>query len=144
MFEAPSSRPGRRCENSRRRLARGQCKPGLEQLERRELLDTGLSSVAGLTDPAATQLVTGLYYDLLHRAPEPSEVGAWVATLGAGRSAEDVARGFVSSPEYRADFITDNYTAVLRREPTPGEGSGWQQPMAAGLREERPTAPLRA
>src|SRR5262249_62149546 len=117
---------------------------GIRVAESVELLATGLRCVAGLTDSAATQLVTGLSYDLLDRAPEPSQVGAWVATLGAGRSAEDVARGFVSSPEYRADFITDNYTAVLRREPTPGEGSGWQQPMAAGLREERPTAPLRA
>ena len=51
----------------------------VEQLEDRLLLATGLGVVPGLTDSPQALFATGLYYDVLGRAPTPTEVASWQA-----------------------------------------------------------------
>src|SRR5262245_5227688 len=51
---------------------------------------------AGTASVSAASLAfaTGLYDDLLHRAPQPSEAASWAAALDAGQSHQAVAQGF--------------------------------------------------
>jgi hypothetical protein len=119
----------------RRRRPVDRLKLFVEQLERREVLDTGLGS-----NPASSLLISGLYNDLLHRVPQPSEIAGWQSALNAGLSLGDVARAFLASPEYQSDFITQTYATVLKRGAQPQEVNGWLQAMQAGLSEEGLTA----
>jgi hypothetical protein len=107
---------------------RAWAKPGLEQLESRDLLDNSAA------------LVTGLYTDLLKRAPQPSELPAWQNALDAGYSLGNLASIFLSSQEYETGFITDKYASYLKRGAQPSEMDGWLQAMQAGLSEERLTS----
>src|SRR5438093_8851378 len=75
----------------------------VEELEKRELLDTsGLLSrpkivEQGVPPPTFDQspFITGLYFDFLHRQPQPAEVAGWSAALNSGMSRAQVATGFL-------------------------------------------------
>jgi len=112
----------------------------IEQLENRELLDTGIGMIAGLTDSASARFVTGAYYDLLNRIPSTSEVSSWLTVLNSGSSNVQVAQAIVASPEYRSDLIVNDYEVLLGREPAPSEVTNWLQQMQGGLSENLLTA----
>lgn len=139
MYELPAvqSAPNR---PARRRLNGERSKPGVEQLERRELLDTGLGSTLGLVSTGSNRLISAVYNDVLKRAPQPAELAQWQSALTAGESMSDVARAFLASPEYQTEYIRDTYSTVLKREALPQEVTGWLQATQAGLSEERLTA----
>jgi PKD repeat protein len=138
MFELPTFQSTPISPRRRRRLAGLGHKPGVEQLERRELLDAGLAT--GLSNAAVGRLVNSLYNTLLNRAPQPAELASWQNAVNAGQSLEELAEAFLSSPEYQSDFISDSYTTLLKRQPQPQEVNGWLQATQAGLGEERLTA----
>jgi PKD repeat protein len=120
--------------NKRRQL---RCKPVLEELEDRNLLATGLGSVPGLTDTTPARLVTGLYYDLLHRAPGAGEVAGWAAALQAGMPVYQISLAMTTSPEHLASVIADDYWTLLQRGPSAADKSAWVQALQAGLSEEQ-------
>jgi Domain of unknown function (DUF4214) len=105
------------------------CGVNIEQLEDRLLLATGLGVVAGLTDSPQALFTTGLYYDVLGRAPTPAEVSAWQAVLNSGTSPAQVAQDFVSSTEFVSDLINNDYLSFLKRAPSPPELGGWSRFM---------------
>lgn len=110
-----------------------------------------ITDVTGLTKPriqidaalsffgqsALGVFVSGLYQDVLGRAPEPAGLGGWVGFLQAncnpaGFSAIGVA--FFDSPEFRSvralsldGLVTALYRAFLDRDPEPGGLAGWAQ-----------------
>src|SRR5262249_34332973 len=112
-----------------------QRKPLVELLEDRLVLDSALGASA-----AATNYVTGLYFDLLHRAPRAGEVAPWAAAVDAGVSRAEVAQDFVNSPEYRSQFLVDDYQTFLGRQPSQAELNTWLAAMDAGTTPEQVTA----
>jgi hypothetical protein len=58
--------------------------------------------------------VQALYQDLLHRTGGQAEVNAWLAVLPQ-RGRDGVAQGFLSSQEYRAWEVSDDYAHLLHR-----------------------------
>lgn len=122
--------------------------PRVEALEKRELLDAGsLLSRPKAVDQGAPQpmfdqssFVTGLYFDVLHRQPQPSEVAGWNAALAAGLSRTQVANAFVNCDEYHMDLILQDYRTFLGREADPTGLQGLLQAMRNGLTPEQTTA----
>ena len=113
-----------------------------ERLEDRTLLDTGLGQIAGLTDTPQERFMTGLYYDLLYRVPQPADVAAWVNALNAGLTPTDIAARFSASPESQASFVLDNYNTYLHRSAAGSEIGGWVNAMQAGLFRRPFSAPM--
>jgi hypothetical protein len=71
----------------------------------------------GNTDQAFIQ---SLYNNLLGRNAGQAEVDGWVSALPSiGRAA--VINGFVSSPEFRSNFVNQFFTSLLHRPPTSPE-----------------------
>jgi hypothetical protein len=117
----------------------------LECLEDRTVFSTGLTRLpmpsgpptvappAGL-DLHGPQFVEGLYFDLLHRQPQSTEVAGWAETISPGAaSRRGVIAGFLGSNEYRASEITSNYRVFLGRNPEAGAVDTWLSAMASGL-----------
>jgi hypothetical protein len=98
----------------------------IEELEKRELLDaaSGTRLPIRQAGPAPvfdqSDFISGLYFDLLHRQPQQAEVTAWTSALYAGASKAQVVQGFLSSDEYRADLIRQDYQTFLGRDADPG------------------------
>jgi Domain of unknown function (DUF4214) len=124
---------------------------GLEERTVPSALPTHITPVPGTVpspgpgsnpDPNAGAYVTGLYYDVLNREPQQSEVDSWVSVLNAGASRAQVAQDFIDSTEYRLDLIRNDYQSYLGRRPDQlgldlwfiemEDGVGAQQ-LAAGL-----------
>jgi hypothetical protein len=91
----------------------------IEQLEKRELL-------------TASSVVTGYYYDLLHRPPSSGELAAWNTAVQNGITSLQIAQAFVTSSEYRTDLIRANFEQLLGRDPNSHETSSWLNEMRAG------------
>jgi hypothetical protein len=75
---------------------------------------------------ADADFVQSLYQDLLHRTGDFSEITGWLAQLPQlGRSG--LAQDFLSSPEYRAWEVGDDYAQLLHRSqpPSAAEVNGW-------------------
>jgi hypothetical protein len=74
---------------------------------------------------ADANYVQALYQLLLHRTASMAEVNVWLGALPNGRTA--VALGFLGSPEYRGDVVTDLYGTLLDRltMPTASDVAGW-------------------
>jgi hypothetical protein len=71
-----------------------------------------------------SDFVQSLYQNLLQRTPDASEVNAYLTLLPQlGRAA--VARGFLSSSEFRGDEAGSDYTQLLGRAPSAAEVNGW-------------------
>ena len=62
----------------------------------------------------ATSVITGIYNDLLGRAPSASEIQIWVSAFNSSGSAA-VAKGVVQSAEYQMDLVSNDYTVFLNR-----------------------------
>ena len=76
--------------------------------------------------------VAGLYADTLGRAPSPAEAAYWVGRLGRGASREDVALGFLRSPEGRNHQVSEIFAA--HGLAIPAAGSIERQAMLADFR----------
>src|SRR5262249_40939482 len=124
-------------------------RPSVEALEKRELLDSSTSLLVqpkivphGAPPPVFdhSAFVTGLYFDLLQRQPQASEVAIWNAALNAGASRAQVANGFLASDEYHADLIRQDYQTLLGRAADPVGLQFWLQAMRKGLSPQQTTA----
>jgi hypothetical protein len=74
---------------------------------------------------ADANFVQALYKLLLNRTGSSSEVNAWLGALPNGRAF--VALGFLASPEYRTDVVTQFYGTLVDRSTAPAarEVAGW-------------------
>jgi hypothetical protein len=74
--------------------------------------------------PTDSSFVQSLYLNLLHRIASSTDVGAWVAVLPQlGRAS--VAQAFLSSPEFRALEVGDDYAQLLHRTPSAADVNAW-------------------
>jgi hypothetical protein len=80
--------------------------------------------------------VTGMYKDLLGRAPAQSEVENWLQVLNQGASTTAVAYGFAASPEREGERITADYRTYLGRFPGSSEVAGWVDNFEHGVSNE--------
>jgi hypothetical protein len=79
------------------------------------------------------RFVSALYQVALGRVPSDAEVAAWVQvlpTFGAAAMVQD----FITSPEFRTNFVTTLYILVLHRFPDQGGLMGW---VNSGLTPEQ-------
>jgi autotransporter-associated beta strand protein len=78
---------------------------------------------------ADERYIDALYELLLNRSAEPAGVAAWVPVVpGLGRT--EVARRFLTGPEFRADQFEGYYNALLHRPDDPASLAAW---VASGL-----------
>jgi hypothetical protein len=68
--------------------------------------------------PGAAAYISGLYADVLGRAPA-AEMAFWVQRLQAGASPQVLALGFLTSPEAAGDAVQALYQQALRRPADP-------------------------
>jgi hypothetical protein len=73
-----------------------------------------------------------LYYDLLHRQPQASEVAGWNSALQGGASRGQVVLGFLTSDEYRSDLVRQDYQTFLSRDADPAGLQGWLNVLRQG------------
>src|SRR5262249_45499962 len=69
--------------------------------------------------PRAAGYVTGLYQDLLGRAPAAAELPPWVDLLQGGASPQQVALAVLTSSERATAAVNALYLPVLRRQADP-------------------------
>jgi sugar lactone lactonase YvrE len=84
---------------------------------------------------ATTAYVQSLYRAVLGRVGFGTEVTSWVAKINAGRSVQDVATGFVNSPEHRTEQVDAYYEEFLHRAVDPLSVK-WTDALSAGASEE--------
>jgi hypothetical protein len=118
-------------------------KPGVEQLETRNLLSQATMAVAsGIVNSPEdfTNFVINEYTTLLRRAPDSNGLNHWVSLMQNGMSPEAVEAAFASSTEYVNDFGNDSnawlnglYHDLLGRNPDSAGFSHWQGQLAAGV-----------
>jgi hypothetical protein len=83
--------------------------------------------------------VDQFYATYLHRAADPAERAGWVNALLGGASEADVARDFLTSPEYQqahtgtTAYLFGLYADVLGRTPDPAGLDDWQAAAQAGM-----------
>jgi len=87
--------------------------------------------------PTTAAYVCALYVDLLGRAPDPGGLNIFVGQLASGASPLQVAEDVVNSPEYRADYIENDYEAFLGRSVDPGGLSTWLSAFQVGATDEQ-------
>ncbi len=82
--------------------------------------------------------VTSLYQDVLNRLPDRPGLDAWVQQLHAGTlNRQQVALGFLTSPEARGLQIDLYYATFLHRTADPAGRQGWVQQLMAGVSESQ-------
>lgn len=100
------------------------------------LVQTGLWQL----DPAAAQAAR-MYDTVLGRLPDLGGLAYWTDALGGGSlGLQDMASGFVASPEFQAvygalsnrDFVAEIYTNTLRRPGDPGGIEYWTAQLESG------------
>ncbi len=84
--------------------------------------------------PGANAFVSGLYQDVLNRAPGGAELASWAGgvTAGGPSGPANVARGILTSAEAYADFISQAYESILGRAPDPLGLDGWVAALVTG------------
>lgn len=121
-------------------------RPGLrvEPLERRELLNATISppnSPPG-SRPVIKQspnlyAIREMYGDLLLRAPSLQELATWDNLLKNGVNRAQMAQVFVTSTEFRANLVKQEYRAILGRAAEPAGLNLWTNALGAGLSIEQ-------
>jgi hypothetical protein len=96
-------------------------------------------SAAGRT-PAT--FVTSLYDRLLGRSPAPAELTFWELQLSAGETRAEVASAFLSSPEYKREFVERQYSELLARPADPHGLSLWVAKLEHGTSDEQMQAAI--
>jgi hypothetical protein len=86
--------------------------------------------------------VTGMYQDLLGRAPDANGLNFWVGQFNAGVSPEIIAFGFAASQEREANVLTAAYEIFLGRAIDSGAKAGWLNAFAHGTSNEDIVAAL--
>jgi hypothetical protein len=76
--------------------------------------------------------LTGLYNDLLGRAPDAAGFSHWLTNLASGESRFQVALGFSTSLERESDVIRQDYVSFLGRTPDPNGLNHWVSAIQAG------------
>jgi hypothetical protein len=76
--------------------------------------------------------VTGLYNDLLGRAPDAGGFNSWLGALVGGMSLNQVATAFAAGPEREAIIIRSDYLNFLGRVPSSPEVGFWLNFEAQG------------
>ena len=84
---------------------------------------------------ANTAYVQSLYKAVLGRTGADAEVATWLAAMGDGMTRNDVALGFVNSPEHRQDQVLAYYEEFLHRAPDP-TSIFWVNALLSGVSEE--------
>jgi hypothetical protein len=80
--------------------------------------------------------VLGLYRDVLGRTASPDELNGWVGLLEAGGSRQDVAQGFLTSTEYRANLVAAYYQLYLGRQADTDGLAVWLGALQAGATDQ--------
>ncbi len=96
-----------------------------------------------LPDPtnrtAVAALVTRLYNEILGQAPDQAGLTSWVDRVVATRSFNELAAGFLASPDFEArpqtfrDYITTVYRTFLGRNPDAAGLAGWETILRTAL-----------
>jgi hypothetical protein len=106
----------------------------VESLERRDLLDAGMSS----------HYITGLYYSMLQREPTGNEVVRWIPGLEASGNRAQVVSGFLSSTEHESAVIVNDYRTILGRDPEPAGLQAWVGLLQHGVTSQQMMAAILA
>jgi photosystem II stability/assembly factor-like uncharacterized protein len=77
--------------------------------------------------------ITGLYQDLLHRAPEPAGLNAWLQFMQGGMPPAAVEWAIENSPEAYTVDVIGAYRAYLGRDASSTEINAWVGAMQGGL-----------
>src|SRR5438309_3617774 len=86
----------------------GKCRPSVEQLEDRTVLQSGLTPNQAF--------VTAAYQVLLNRAPDSGGMAGWTAALDSGAlNRFQVAFDIATSLEFQTDAVQGLYQTLLRR-----------------------------
>lgn len=118
---------------------------GSDELRAIERLDFDDGVVTFDVDGVAGQ-VYRLYQAALNRQPDPSGLGDWIGGIERGMSLEQVASGFIQSPEFEgmygsspsdSDFVRLLYANVLHRAPDPEGEDYWLGQLADGMSREQ-------
>jgi hypothetical protein len=83
-----------------------------------------------------TGYVTGLYNQVLNRAPSQSELDGWVNALNGGESRMAVAVAFLTSTEYRTDLVQNDYSLYLGRAADANGLTNWLNALQAGATDQ--------
>jgi len=89
----------------------------------------------GAAADAASAYVRSLYNAVLGRTGDSGEVAGWVSRLNGGDSRQQVAEGFVNSPEHRTEEVRVYYDKFLHRAPDP-LSQHWVDAFQAGRSEQ--------
>jgi hypothetical protein len=84
--------------------------------------------------------VTGLYQDLLGRAPDAAGLQNWLDQLAVGVDPAQVAFGFAASVEREAMRIQNDYQTFLGRSASPNEINSWVSEFLRGASNENVVA----
>jgi hypothetical protein len=76
--------------------------------------------------------LTGLYTDVLGRAPDADGLAGWQAAVGAGLSPAALADAFLGSEEAARQAVDQCYADYLGRDGSPAEVAGWVGALQAG------------
>ncbi len=86
--------------------------------------------------------VTGMYQDLLGRAPDSNGLNFWVGQFNAGVSPVVIALGFAASQEREANVLSAAYQTYLGRAIDTGAMTAWLNAFAHGTSNEDIVAAL--
>jgi hypothetical protein len=81
---------------------------------------------------SASAFVTGLYGDVLGRAPSADEVNLWQQAAESGLSRAALADGVLGSPEAVRNLIGGYYADYLGRRGDPGGEAAWAEALLTG------------
>jgi hypothetical protein len=77
--------------------------------------------------------LTGLYRDLLGRAPDTMGFNSWMTLLARGVTPLQVALSFAKSPERQSIVVTQDYLMFLGRTPERMAVTFWVNQLATGM-----------
>jgi hypothetical protein len=84
------------------------------------------------THATATAYLSGLYNDVLGRAPDVTGLDAWQAAVQGGLSRAALAMDFLQSIEDDTEMVAHNYSHYLGRTGQSGEDAGWVALLQSG------------
>src|SRR5207237_2337319 len=80
-----------------------------------------------------TGWLTGLYQDLLGRAPDSSGLTSWLQVLQRGTARNAVAAAIANSPEADGILVQTVYQKLLGRNPDPSGLGNWVAVLSQGM-----------
>jgi hypothetical protein len=80
--------------------------------------------------------VTGLYRDLLHRAPDMAGLSHWMQMIQMGASDQQVATDIWRSAEHRGDEVDAFYAQFLGRAADASGRANWVNQLMSGMVDE--------